>query len=182
MVSRRTDIDDSDVQYMYEVEGMTQQDIADYYSVTQSTICSRLHPEKKKECSKKWNREHPEIIKEARRKWQREHPEKVKEYNKKLRLENPEYGKTWWQSDKGKETARRRSAERRNLCSIELNKPFPNSEGHHIDETYIIHIPKELHHSIFHVLKTGQGMEDINEIAFRYIDEETFDKLIAGEI
>ena len=153
MSAKREDINDTDVWYMYEVDGMTQQEIADYYGVGRTTIRYRLHPEKQKESSKQ------------------------------RRLEHPEYGNEWMQNtDKGKAYVIRRHAERRNLGSIELNKPFPNSEGHHIDETYIIHIPKELHRSIPHNLKTGEGMSDINEIAFQYITEDTFDKLIAGEI
>lgn len=223
MASRRTDIDDCDIQYMHEVEGMTQQELADYYGCCRVTIQHRLHPEKTKETSKQYRLEHPEKVKEVSKqwrlenpeyakeyykdnteeimeraiKWQMEHPESRKEISNKWRLENPEYYKEWlqtdngklylqthkwWQTYAGKAYARKRKAMRRNLGSIELNNPFPDSEGHHIDETYIIHIPKDLHHSIRHNVFTGEGMEDINTIAFQYITEETFDKLMMGEI
>lgn len=167
MSSRIESIDDSDVRYMYETKGMTQQDIADYYGVTQGCIRDRLHPDKKKEHNKKW---------------QRENPGYKKEYNKQFRLENPEYDRKWWQTEKGKSNTRKQNANRRDLGSIELNEPFVDSEFHHIDEEHGIHIPKELHQSIRHNVRTGQGMEDINAIAFGYITEEMFDKLIAGEI
>ena len=74
------------------------------------------------------------------------------------------------------------NANRRDLGSIEINTPFPGSVGHHIDTEHIIHIPKEIHQSIYHNVRTGQGMEDINAIAFGYITEEMFDKLMMGEI
>lgn len=193
MAAKREDIDDFEVRWKYEVLGWTQQKIADYYGTAWSTIHFRLHPEKKKESNKQWNLEHPEKKKENNKQWRVEHSEEIKESNKQWNIEHPEYNKQWqqehpeyknewWQSDVGKETARRHNAERRELGCIELNEPFENSEGHHIDETYIIHIPKEIHQSIYHNLKTGQGMEDINAIAFGYITEETFNKLIAEEI
>ena len=154
MSSKITDIDDEQVHFMYEVESMSLQEISDYYGVHKNTIYYRLHPEKNRERSKKYRAEHPEYDKQ----WRLEHPDKVKKRYRKV------------------------NANRRDLGSIELNISFPGSEGHHIDETYIIHIPKEIHRSIWHNVRTGEGMEDINTIAFRYITEEVFDKLIAGEI
>ena len=110
----------------------------------------------------------------------------VKEYNKEYYDNNKELileqKKEYWQTENGKVNMRKHTASRRNLGSIELNIPFPNSDGHHIDEVHIINMPKELHRSIYHNLKTGEGMEAINTIAFGYITEETFDKLLAGEI
>lgn len=198
----RPDIDNEEVRFMYEVEGMTRQAIADYYGVCQMTICNRLNPDNKKERnerSKQWYienseyskeyckeyyQEHSEEIKEYKKQWRLEHPEEKKERNKQWRLEHPGYDKDWRvvNPDKAQEKDRKMNAKRRDLGSIELNNPFDDSEGHHIDENYIIHIPKELHRSIYHNLKTGEGMEEINEVAFRYITEEVFDKLIAGEM
>ena len=215
MSAKRKNIDDFEVRWKHEFLGWTQQEIADYYGVSRTTIHFKLHPEKKKEnneYSKKWRLEHPEYdseyylknygkINEYNKQWQLENPEHMKEIKDKWQQENPEYNKEyskvyydnnkellleqskeWWQSDKGKEAKRRVNAERRELGSIELNKSFPGSEGHHIDTEHIIHMPAELHRSIYHNQKTCQGMEDINAIAFGYITEDTFDKLIAGEI
>ena len=194
---RREDIDDNIVHFMYEVEGMTQQEIADYYGVSQVTIYNRLNPDRKKEASSKWIMEHPEYnkehyqehseeIKEQKKEYRKEHSEEIKEYEKEYYQEHSdeiiEQKKEYYQTDAGKVCTRKHNADRRDLGSIELNSPFSNSEGHHIDENYIIHIPKDLHHSIRHNVFTGQGMEAINEIAFRYITEDMFDKLIAGEI
>ena len=85
MPARREDIYDEDVRRMYEVEGMSQQEIGDYYGVCVATVNGRLHPDKKKERTKQWNLENPEYIKE----WNLEHPERNKEWM----LKNPEYNK-----------------------------------------------------------------------------------------
>ena len=89
--------------------------------------------------------------------------------------------KRFWHSENGKALRRKVNAERRELGSIELNKPFDGSEGHHMDTEHIMHIPKEVHKSIWHNVWTGQGMKEINSISFQYISEKTCDKLIAGE-
>ena len=178
------------IRRMYEVEGMLLREIADYYKVCITTIYFRLHPEKKKEINDRFKRENPgyasKYAKEWRlknpkydREWQLAHPGYKKEYNNQWldehpehasswRLEHPEYAKEWRQTPKGKAYKRKYNAKRRNLGSVELNKSFSGSEGHHIDEMHIIHIPKELHKSIRHNVHTGQGMEAINKIAFRY--------------
>lgn len=54
---------------------------------------------------------------------------------------------------------------------IELNSFFPGSEGHHIDETHVIYIPKELHRSIRHDLWNGINMETINLLAKEYLQK-----------
>ena len=193
MALKRTDIDDFEVWWKYNYEGMTMQDIADYYGCSKSCIQSRLNPEKKKEYNEKWLLENlgykkewyienSEDVKESVRQWRLEHPEYNKEYMRKWHPEHPEYGKEWWKTDNGKACIIRQNAKRHGLGCIELNKPFNGSEGHHIDNEHVIHIPAELHRSIYHNLKTGQGMEEINTIAFRYITEEMFDKLLAGDI
>ena len=39
-------------------------------------------------------------------------------------------------------------------------------------------MPDDLHRSIYHDIHNGQGMEDINAIAFGYISEEVFDNIM----
>ena len=46
-----------------------------------------------------------------------------------------------------------------------LNKPFEGCAGHHMAENVVIFIPKRLHESISHNLKTGRGMDEINKKA-----------------
>ena len=68
MPARREDIYDDDVQRMHELEGMMQQENADYYGVSRSTIYYRLHIEEEKERAK-----------------QRQQSDKGKEYMKEYR-------------------------------------------------------------------------------------------------
>ena len=43
-----------------------------------------------------------------------------------------------------------------------LNEWFPGCESHHMSEDVVIFIPKELHRSVRHNLKTGENMDLIN--------------------
>lgn len=64
---------------------------------------------------------------------------------------------------------------------IELNKEFNGSEGHHIDETYIINIPYNLHRSIYHNQFKNINMIKINKFAFKYLYEHKNNMLISIE-
>ena len=66
------------------------------------------------------------------------------------------------------ETGRKQQAKRRALDYIELNEPFPGSEGHHIDKEFVIHIPKKMHRSISHNVFTGKNMDKINDLAIDF--------------
>ena len=153
----RSDIDNDDLRYMREVKGMTYQEIADYYGAVYSTIYNRLHPEEHRERSRKYRQEHPEQVKECIRKWMQEHPEEAREYARK-----------WLQTPNGKAWTRKKSAVRRELGFIALNDPFDGYEAHHIDEEHVIYMPVEIHQSIPHNLKTGEGMEEINKEAMDF--------------
>ena len=83
-------------------------------------------------------------IKEAKR-WQKEHPEKTREKNRK------HYSK------------------RRGLGFNPLNEPFKGCVVHHINFNDVIYIPKEIHQSISHCLKTGRNMALINSIAYQFL-------------
>ncbi len=73
----------------------------------------------------------------------------------------------------GKKLARKRNNyKRRNLGHIFMNEPFENSEGHHLDNDFVLHIPKELHRSVPHNLTTGYNMELINTLAFEWIHSQ----------
>lgn len=76
--------------------------------------------------------------------------------------------KTLWKGGE-REWRRRQRAKRRNLDFIPLNEFFDGAEAHHLDKIYIIHIPKNIHHSIWHNQYTGQGMDGINALAFNYL-------------
>lgn len=87
----------------------------------------------------------------------------------------------------GSKTSNRKGRLRRysyfNPNSIELNKKFKDSEGHHIDNTYIINIPYELHQGkgSSHVQTTGKGMKEMNKKAFKYLYENQKNMLVSIE-
>lgn len=117
------------------------------------------------------------------------HSEKgIERYNQPSRLKNriknqekfkqnhPNYQKDYSKTEEGKKAIKKTYNKRRGLGSIALNKPFKNSDGHHIDKNHIIYIPKKIHQSIRHNVWTGKGMMDINKKAFLWlaIQEDLF--------
>lgn len=54
-------------------------------------------------------------------------------------------------------------------CS-KINEWFDGCEGHHISKNKILHIPKWLHRSVSHNLKTGRGMKLINNLAMEWFE------------
>ena len=94
--------------------------------------------------AKRWHKKHPKAMKIAKRKYH--------------------------QSEKGFEQIRRHNNKRkRNLCRIELNDKFENSDFHHLNkEGFGVYIPTEMHKSVSHCLETGQNMNEINDLAINY--------------
>ncbi len=75
-----------------------------------------------------------------------------------------------WNWRGGKKLANQRHhSKRRHLNHIFMNEPFENSEGHHLDNDFILYIPKELHRSVWHNQTTGKNMELINTKAFEWM-------------
>lgn len=97
--------------------------------------------------------------------------ERHKQYYKKHKKELKAYYKQWSQENPDKRNAisRVQRYKRRGLGSIPLNEFYKGSEGHHIDKTHIIYIPKRIHRSIKHNVFTGEGMAKINAIALDYL-------------
>ena len=50
-----------------------------------------------------------------------------------------------------------------------LNEPFDGCNRHHMTETLAICIPAELHNHIWHNLRTGNNMGEINMLAVQYV-------------
>lgn len=179
MPAKIQEIDDDDVWYKYNVKGWTQQEIANYYGVSRSTIWERLNPEYNEEY---YQTEHGG---ETRKSYQqsKEGKETYKRYgqSEKGKLRSKNASKTYSKTDKGKESRRRfaqtekgkviskkQNSQRRGLDFIQYNKPFSNSHAHHIDTRHIIHIPDTLHQMYPHNVWTGEGMEAINKEAMDF--------------
>lgn len=113
-----------------------------------------------------------------RKQYRKNNKEKLKISDKKYRKNNKnkisETKKIYRKSDKGKESIRKGQSKRRDLKFNPLNNPFENCEGHHIDKTNVIFIPKELHRSVSHNIWTGRNMHEINTLAINYYWKEKF--------
>lgn len=116
-----------------------------------NTCDNKKHYKKYKSYHKQYNKIH-------HKKHYREHKEEVKEYQK-----------GYSQTPEGKTTMKKHSSKRRSLGFIELNDWFEESESHHIDKLHVIHIPEMMHKSVSHNVWTGQGMYEINVMAFDYL-------------
>lgn len=140
--------------------------------------------ERKKNYNKKYYEEHKEESKQYRKinhqqlleykkKYRQEHKEESKQYHKANRLQLLNYNKQWKinHPEKMKEMTVRQTSKRRLLGFSQLNKPFKGSEAHHMNRNDIIYIPKELHQSISHSIKTGRNMEEMNKLAIDFIKE-----------
>lgn len=121
-----------------------------------------------KQYGKQWRLEHLDYFKQ----WYQEHLEYMSKYMKQWYLDHPGHDKQWRKihPEKMKIIDARHCNKRRNLDFISLNKDFEGAEAHHIDRVYVIYIPKELHRSIYHSVLKNRNMDEINAVAFNYIN------------
>lgn len=140
---------------------------------------------------KQWKKENPEKVKKYKNKYREAHREeikvKAKEYYEKNKVtisenqkvkyaEDPEPFKArvkhWRHKDKANMVAvdGRHKSKQRGLGYTQLNDWFEGSEFHHIDQVRGVYIPRELHRSFYHSLKTGKGMLEMNKLAFEFLN------------
>lgn len=105
------------------------------------------HKEEERERVRIWHAEHPEICHAREKKWRQDNPSK-------------------------KAVAGYKShAKRRVLGFAPINESFVGCEAHHVDHDHVLYIPSELHKSVSHNIWTGKNMEQINALAFQYLNE-----------
>ena len=109
-----------------------------------------------------------------RQKYRNEHKEETKKWKRDYYIKNSESikldVKIWRTTSSGIESKKKSdNRRRREFDFIPLNSSFPNSDGHHIDEKYVIYIPKKLHQSIYHDVRRKINMEQINAIAYFFL-------------
>lgn len=147
----------------------------------------------KKEYKKQWLKNHPnyyneyiktEKAKKAHRKTQKKYQKskKGKEVSKKAhkkyyikkRDEILRQMHVYQKSDRGKiaiaKAIAKAHAKRKNLGFTPINEYFNNCQAHHINKDYIIHIPKEIHKSIYHSVLRNINMIEINSLAFTWFE------------
>jgi len=172
---------ESDRKYRQEHKKEAKEYMKQYYINNKEKLLEyrQEHKEHLSECHKKWledNKEHckiygkqyrktnSEYVKEIMEKWRENNREYCIEYTKKWNKNHPE--------EKKEIEARHYNKRKRNLGFNPLNKPFENSEAHHINSTDIIYIPKEIHRSIWHCLEINKNMKEINKIAMNYLEKK----------
>jgi hypothetical protein len=105
--------------------------------------------------NKRWNLDHPKYFE----KYYQKNKDRLKQLSKKWRQDHPNE----WKKSKAKH---------RRLGFVPLNKPFKDSDGHHLDKEHVLYIPKELHSSIRHCVWTGWKMKEINAKALKWLKEQ----------
>lgn len=135
------------------------------------------NPEKVNAYNKKWQQANPDKFMDSIRRWQRANSEKEKARQKARRKDDPESGRSnlreWRKANPAR--AREYQHERREYLSAyidceKLNTPFQGCDAHHLNPNTIIHIPTGMHNSVYHSIKTGQGMEKINRLAYNWLN------------
>jgi len=134
------------------------------------------HREQRQQSNKKWEERHKEQVKAYKHKWYEEHKEIAKERERQRyrnrREQINEQNRQWAKAhpDKVRETKKKYKHKKlRKFGFIPLNKPFQGSEAHHLDRTYVIYIPAEVHKSIRHSVLRNRNMDEINAIAWNYL-------------
>ena len=121
------------------------------------------NPEKVKSYKKKYNSAHKDEIKIKAKEYYELNKATISEKQKIKYAEDPEPFKErvrqWRHKDKANMVTvdGKHKSKQRGLGYVQLNKWFEGSEFHHIDQVQGIYIPKELHKSFYHSLKTGKA-------------------------
>ncbi len=111
-------------------------------------------------------------VKRARA-WRKEHPTAK---NKRRKGYMTDYMREYRKTEQGLENIRttvRKEQHRRHRdlpTDTILNEHFEGSHLHHITPSVAVYIPEKLHRSVYHNLKTGEGMNEINSKAKKWLD------------
>jgi hypothetical protein len=140
---------------------------------------------KKQQSFKRWYTKNQERERLRRQLWYKEHSAYWKQRYKDNREQVKEHAKQYYKDNKVEyrercnawrashpEKVKERNSRRLHMGFKPLNRYFMGSVAHHLDDTYVVYIPKEVHGSIYHCLETGVGMEEINKFAMDFIKEK----------
>ena len=129
--------------------------------------------EEKKEYLKKWCISNREKRNGYSRKWYLNNKQKrrksLRKYQQVHKDEGAKRVQKYAKTIKGKQNSHKHDSKRRQLGFFPLNKYFEGSEAHHISKNFVIYMPIELHHSLYHNVWTWQGMEQINKLAIEWL-------------
>ena len=110
--------------------------------------------------------------------WQKNHPNyrlSSQGYYKRHRKARNEYMNNYWKNhpEKHRKYVRITGARRRRELptNVILNEHFEGAHLHHMTPSVAVYIPKALHKSVFHNLKTGKGMTEINAEVKKWLEQ-----------
>ena len=136
-----------------------------YYQKNRKSILTR---------SKKYYWKNKEKINDYHKKLYEQNTEQIKKQTRQYYENHKEHCRTrisqYFKTPKGKTTRMRRYNKRRNFDFIPLNSFHEGDEFHHTDEVYGIWMPKKVHRSIYHSVTKNINMDEINAMAFNYIN------------
>ena len=108
--------------------------------------------------------ENRERILKQHRDHYKEEPDLRREIDERWRKKHPEISR---------EVQRKNQAKRKRELGYEpINEWFEGADGHHVTKDVVIYIPAALHRSMKHNIFTGEGMEEINKLAFEFLETQ----------
>lgn len=144
--------------------------------------------ERLKNYNKKYNKENRDKLNKLHKKWYQKNKTKlitlgaygIDGYSIKLRQtmnkDGKFYGIGWFTAIQTPEKNRLNASRHKIKDAIVLNECFEGSESHHLAEDVVAFIPKALHQSIRHNLKTGKNMDLINKVALEFVKRQEENK------
>ena len=140
--------------------------------------------------NKEYYQKHRETIINYKRDYYKKHKKEMnmkarkyyQEHKKEILIYHTEYAKNnstkiverinnWRKNnpDKFHRLNKANKANRRQLGFKVWNKSFKGAHAHHFDKDNVIYIPEKIHRSMYHNVKTGQNMTEINILAFTWL-------------
>ena len=124
-----------------------------------------LNKERLKLQQKKYREQNKEKIIKDRREYYQNNKESCDKYNIEYKRNNKDRVKIW---------GAKNNANRKGLGYKPVNKSFKGSHFHHTfiddDQDIGIHIPAELHNSVWHGRNNKESMDKINNLAFKWLE------------
>lgn len=120
--------------------------------------------EKRTQQVKEWRADNKERKAATDAKWYLANRDRLLEYDKIWKAAHPE---------NVARLNKKNQAKRKGMGFKPLNEPFEGSHAHHVNNDQVIYIPGDIHRGVHHNLRTGQGMAEMNALAFQYLFEHT---------
>lgn len=152
------------------------------------TALERVYKDRASDRATQWHKNHPDQAKMASEQWQKNNPEKRAVITKRWHKNHPDYSEQYRGEHKEEIKARDKQYRKNNPDKVrehqrerriylspyaeckKLNPAFHGCDAHHIEQDVIMHIPPTLHRSVAHSIRSGDGMEEINRIAFNWLN------------